>query len=233
MNVEEEIKKCEVYLKQIKQYDPDPFYVDYFFNKYINSINNIINGIFEEANINFGLFITEKITQRKFNKKANMKKDANALKFLEWFSIKYKKEHENPYPNFMNEICQFKNKNESLPEIKIRIRAIDRYKNDFNQEIKIDLKNGKIISKEQVDIEIKRQTQIFLKIINAKRNKKEEPKTTKKKITASAFVNLEKDQNIEIMYLCQIYTPVIRRLIDESRNKIKELLKLETKLKNY
>ena len=33
MNVEEEIKKCEGYLKQIKQYDPDPFYVDYFFNK--------------------------------------------------------------------------------------------------------------------------------------------------------------------------------------------------------
>ena len=223
MNVEEEIKKCEVYLKQIKQYDPDPFYVDYFFNKYINSINNIINGIFEEANINFGLCVTEKITQRKFNEKANMKKDTNALKFLEWFSIKYKKEHESPYPNFMNEICQFKNKNESLPKIKIRIRAIDRYKNDFNQEIKIDLKNGKIMSKEQVDIEIKRQTQIFLKVINAKRNEKEEPKASKKKITASAFVNLEKDQNIEIMYLCQIYTPVIRRLIDESRNKIKEL----------
>jgi len=223
MNVEEEIKKCEVYLKQIKQYDPDPFYVDYFFNKYINSINNIINGIFEEANIDFGLFIREKITQRKFNEKASMKKDANALKFLEWFSIKYKKEHENPYPNFMNEICQFKNKNDSLPEIKIRIRAVDRYKNDFNQEIKIDLKNGKIISKDQVDIEIKRQTQIFLKVINAKRNEKEEPKVSKKKITASAFVNLEKDQNIEIMYLCQIYTPVIRRLIDESRNKIKEL----------
>ena len=223
MNIEEEIKKCEIYSKQIKQYDPDPFYVDYFFNKYINSINNIINGIFEEANIDFGLFIREKITQRKFNEKASMKKDANALKFLEWFSIKYKKEHENPYPNFMNEICQFKNKNESLPEIKIRIRAVDRYKNDFNQEIKIDLKNGKIISKDQVDIEIKRQTQIFLKVINAKRNEKEEPKVSKKKITASAFVNLEKDQNIEIMYLCQIYTPVIRRLIDESRNKIKEL----------
>ena len=79
------------------------------------------------------------------------------------------------------------------------------------------------MSKEQVDIEIKRQTQIFLKVINAKRNEKEEPKVDKKKITASAFVNLEKDQNIEIMYLCQIYTPVIRRLIDESRNKIKEL----------
>ena len=227
MNVEEEIKKCEVYLKQIKQYDPDPFYVDYFFNKYINSINNIINGIFEEANVDFGLFVTEKITQKKFEDKANMKKDTNALKFLEWFSIKYKKEHENQYPNFMNQICQFKNKNESLPEIKIKIRAMNRYKNDFNQEIKIDLKNGKIMSKDQVDIEIKRQTEVFLKVINAKRKEREEPKVSEKEITASAYVNLEKEQNIEIMYLCQIYRPVIRRLIDESRNKIKELTNWE------
>jgi len=223
MNVEEEIKKCEGYLKQIKQYDPDPFYVDYFFNKYINSINNIINGIFEEANVDFGLFVTEKITQKKFDDKANMKKDTNALKFLEWFSIKYKKEHENQYPNFMNQICQFKNKNESLPEIKIKIRAMNRYKNDFNQEIKIDLKNGKIMSKDQVDTEIKRQTEVFLKVINAKRKEREEPKVSEREITASAYVNLEKEQNIEIMYLCQIYRPVIRRLIDESRNKIKEL----------
>ena len=123
----------------------------------------------------------------------------------------------------MNKICQFKNKNESLPEIKIMIRATERYKNDFNQQIKIDLKNGRIISKNQLDIEIKRQTQMFLEIINLKRNEKDEPKVTKKKITPSAFVNLKKDQNIEIMYLCQIYTPVIRRLVDESREKIKEL----------
>ena len=223
MNIEEEVKKCEIYSKQIKQYDPDPFYVNYFFNKYINSINNIINGIFEEANIDFGLFIKEKISQKEFHEKANIKKDVNALKFSEWFSIKYKKEHENPYPNSMNKICQFKNENESLPKIKIMIRAIERYKNDFNQEIKIDLRNGKIISKEQLDIEIKRQTPMFLETINAKRNEKDEPKVTNKKIISSAFVNLEKDNDVEIMYLCQIYTPVIRRLIDESRDKIKEL----------
>ena len=223
MNIEEEIKKCEIYSKQIKQYDPDPFYVNYFFDKYINSINNIINGIFEEANIDFGLFIKEKISQKEFHEKANIKKDVNALKFSEWFSIKYKKEHENPYPNSMNKICQFKNENESLPKIKIMIRATERYKNDFNQEIKIDLKNGKIISKEQLDIEIKIQTPIFLETINAKRNEKNEPKVTNKKIISSAFVNLEKDNDVEIMYLCQIYTPVIRRLIDESRDKIKEL----------
>ena len=223
MNIEEEIKKCLIYSKQIKQYDPEPFYVDYFFTKYINSINNIINGIFEEANIDFGLFIKEKISQKEFHEKANIKKDVNALKFSEWFSIKYKKEHENPYPNSMNKICQFKNENESLPKIKIMIRAIERYKNDFNQEIKIDLRNGKIISKEQLDIEIKIQTPIFLETINAKRNEKNEPKVTNKQIISSAFVNLEKDNDVEIMYLCQIYTPVIRRLIDESREKIKEL----------
>ena len=223
MNIEEEIKNCGIYSKQIKQYDPDPFYVNYFFTKYINSINNIINGIFEEANIDFGLFIKEKVSQKEFHKIANIKKDANALKFSEWFSIKYKKEHENPYPNSMNKICQFKNENESLPKIKIMIRAIERYKNDFNQEIKINLRNGKIISKEQLDIEIKRQTPIFLETINAKRNEKDEPKVTNKKIISSAFVNLEKDKDVEIMYLCQIYTPVIKRLIDESRDKIKEL----------
>ena len=223
MNIEEELTNCEIYSKQIKQYDPDPFYVNYFFSKYINSINNIINGIFEEANIDFGLFIKEKISQKEFHEIANMKKDVNALKFSEWFSIKYKKEHENPYPNSMNKICQFKNENESLPKIKIMIRAIERYKNDFNQEIKIDLRNGKIISKEQLDIEIKRQTPIFLETINAKRKEKDEPKVTNKKIISSAFVNLEKDKDVEIMYLCQIYTPVIKRLIDESRDKIKEL----------
>ena len=223
MNIEEELTNCETYSKQIKQYDPDPFYVNYFFTKYINSINNIINGIFEEANMDFGLFISEKITQRKFNEKANMKKDENAIKFSKWFSKKNKKEHENPYPNHMNKIRLFKNENESLPKIKIMIRATERYKNDVYQEIKIDLKNGKIISREQLDIEIKRQIPIFLEIINAKRNQNDEAKVTNKKIISSAFVNLEKNNNIEIMYLCQIYTPVIKRLVDESRDKIKEL----------
>ena len=31
MNIEEIIEKCEISLKQIKQYDPDPFYVNHFF----------------------------------------------------------------------------------------------------------------------------------------------------------------------------------------------------------
>lgn len=223
MNIEEEFKKCEIFSKQIKQYDPEPFYVNYFFIKYLSTIENIINRIFEEANTDFGLFVTGKITQKKFNDKAKIKQDFDALKFSEWFSNKYEIEHKNPYPNFMNKILQYKKTNKKLPEIKIMIRAIERYKDDIYQEIYVDLKNKKIISKEQLEIEIRRQLPVFLEIINKKRNSKDEPKVSKKKITSSAFLTLEDGQNIEIMYLCQIYTPVIRRLIDESREMIKEI----------
>ena len=31
MNIEKNIDDCKIYLKQIKQYDPDPFYVNHFF----------------------------------------------------------------------------------------------------------------------------------------------------------------------------------------------------------
>ena len=223
MNIEEEFKKCEIFSKQIKQYDPEPFYVNYFFIKYLSTIENIINRIFEEANADFGLFVTGKITQKKFNDKAKIKQDFDALKFSEWFSNKYEIEHKNPYPNFMNKILQYKKTNKKLPEIKIMIRAIERYKDDIYQEIYVDLKNKKIISKEQLEIEIRRQLPVFLEIINKKRNSKDEPKVSKKKITSSAFLTLEDGQNIEIMYLCQIYTPVIKRLIDESRDMIKEI----------
>lgn len=227
MNIEEEFKKCEIFSKQIKQYDPEPFYVNYFFIKYLSTIENIINRIFEEANTDFGLFVTGKITQKKFNDKAKIKQDFDALKFSEWFSNKYEIEHKNPYPNFMNKILQYKKTNKKLPEIKIMIRAIERYKDDIYQEINVDLKNKKIISKEQLEIEIRRQLPVFLEIINKKRNSKDEPKVSKKKITSSAFLTLEDGQNIEIMYLCQIYTPVIRRLIDESREMIKEIKNLK------
>jgi len=119
MNIEKAIEDCEIYLKQMKQYDPDPFYVNHFFNEYINSVNNIFNEIFEEGNRDFGLFISEKISQKKFDEKAKMKSDQNAMKFSEWYSIKYNQEHENPYPNVIKKICQFKNKFEKLPKIKI------------------------------------------------------------------------------------------------------------------
>ncbi len=223
MNIEKTIKNCEINLKQIKHYDPDPFYVNYFFNEYINSVNDTFNGIFEEGNRDFGLFISEKILQKKFDIKAKMKNDQNAIKFSEWYSIKYNQEHENPYPNFIKKICQFKNKFEKLPKIKIMIRASDRYKDDIYQQIKVNLSHEKLHSKEELEIEIKRQLPIFLEMINHKRSKNNEPKVGKNQVIASTFLDIEEYKDIEIAYAAEIYIPVVKRLVEESRKKMKEL----------
>ena len=223
MDIEEEIKNCEIYLKQIKQYDPDPFYVDYFLNKYIISIKRVKNEIFEEANIDFGLFILDNISEQKFYEKAKSKNDENAIKFSEWYYLKDIEKHKNLYPNIMRKICLFKDEFKKLPEIRIMMRASNRYKDDINQEIKINLSHNKIRSKEELDIEVKRQLPIFLEIINYKRNKKNEPKVRKNQIIATACLDIEDHKDIEITYASKIYIPVMKRLIDESRKKIKEL----------
>ncbi|MEK0321638.1 MAG: hypothetical protein QQN47_02520 [Nitrosopumilus sp.] len=223
MNIEKTIKDCEIYLKQIKQYDPDPYYVNYFFNEYINSVNDIFNGIFEEGNRDFGLFISEKISQKKFDGKAKIKNDQYAMKFSEWYSIRYNQEHENSYPNFIKKICQFKNKFDKLPKIKIMIRASDRYEDDINQQIKVNLSHEKLCSKEELEIEVKRQLPIFLETINRKRSENNEPKVRENQVIASAFLEIEEYKDIEIVYAAEIYIPVIKRLVEESRKKIKEL----------
>jgi hypothetical protein len=223
MNIEEIIKKLEISLKQIKQYEPDPYYVNYFFNQFINERNNIISGIFEEANRDFGLFVTGQITEKNFHEKAKLKRDENAIRFSEWFKETFIEEHKNPYPNFMNSIDNFRNKFGKLPEIKIMIRASNRYKDDISQQIKVSLSQEKIRSKEELKIEIKRQMPIFLEIINHKRREKNEPKVEEDNVVAATFLDVENHENIEILYAAEIYIPVIKRLVEESRGKIKEL----------
>jgi len=226
MNIEEEVEKLEISLKQIKQYDPDPFYVGYFFNRYIGLRNNVITGIFEEADRDFGLFLSDEITEKNFYEKAKLKNDKNAIKFSEWFRSKYAEEHDNAYPNFMNDICNFRNKFKKIPDVRIMIRASNRYKDDINQEIKVPLSNEKLRSKDELEIEIKKQLPIFLEIINHKRREKNEPRVEENQVTASAFCDSENYENIKIVYAAEIYIPVMKRLVEESRKKIKELNKL-------
>jgi len=225
MNIEEEITKCEIALKQIKQYDPDPYYVDHFFNEYMISVNNIIKGIFEEANRDFGLFVSKPISEKKFYDKAKMKNDESAIEFSEWYSKKYIEEHKNPYPDVISQVRNFKSKFKKLPEIKIMIRASERYRDDINQEIKVNLSNEKLRSRDELDIEIKRQLPIFLQVINHKRHEKNEPKIEENQIIASAFIDIENHGDIEIAYAAEIYIPVMERLVEESRKKIKELIR--------
>ncbi len=225
MNIEKEITKCEIALKQIKQYDPDPYYVDYFFNEYMISVNNIIEGIFKEANMDFGLFVSEQISEKKFHEKAKMKNDEGAIEFSEWYLKKYIEEHKNPYPDVISQVRDFKNKFKKLPEIKIMIRASVRYKDDINQKIKVNLSNKKLRSRDELDIEIKRQLPVFLQVINHKRHEKNEPKIEENQVIASAFIDIENHEDVEIAYAAEIYIPVMKRLVEESRKKIKKLIR--------
>ena len=149
MNVEEAVKNCEIYLKQIKRYDPDPYYVNYFLNRYLISIERIKDQILEEANEDFGLFISDGVSEQKFYEKAKLKKDKNAIEFSEWYFLKQIEKHKNPYPNFMKKTSLFKNKFNKLPEIKIMIRASDRYKDDINQQIKVNINQKKYVQKKR------------------------------------------------------------------------------------
>ena len=81
----------------------------------------------------------------------------------------------------------------------------------------------KLRSKEELDIEIKRQLPVFLEIINHKRREKNEPKVENNQIIASTFLDIEDHENIEIVYASEIYISVMKRLVKEARMKIKDL----------
>lgn len=223
MDCKEKIEECKSILKQIIRFEPDPYYVKYFFNSYLYSVNNVYAGIFEEANRDFGLFISGKYTRETFLEKAKIKNDQKAIDFLSWFDKKYEEEHQNPYPNFIKKSCKLQNEQKKLPKIKIMIRAKERYAEDPNQEILVNLKNYKLRSVEELQIEIKRQTPIFLEIINYKRNNNNEPRINEKQITVSTFLDIEDEGEIEIVYASKIYISVMKRLSMDVRKKIKEL----------
>jgi hypothetical protein len=110
-----------------------------------------------------------------------------------------------------------------LPEITIKIRANQRYKDDVFQPIQVGFTKGKLKSKEELQIEVKRHKPLFLEIINQKRKKKNEPKVSENQIIASAYLEMKNLEDIEISHACEIYLPVMKRFLDESRNEIKRL----------
>ena len=223
MNVEEKIKECSYNLKQINHFNPDPYYVNYFLEAYIQSVINVYDGIFEEANRDFGLFISGKYTKEKFEKKAKEKNDQLALNFLSWFEENYENQHDSSYPNFIKKITCFFKENNHLPKINIKLVANQRYKDDVFQLIQVVLINEKIRSKEELKIEIKRQTPVFLEIINQKRKMKNEPKVSDNQIIASSFLEMKNHEDTEISYACEVYLPVMKRFLFETRNEIKRL----------
>lgn len=217
-DIEDLIKRCKDESTQIKRYDPDPYYVDYFFRSYLNMINKIYDGIFEEASRDFGLFIPQ-CNRKKFMEKWILRDDPNAIKFASWYDEKIREEHGSHYPGLMQKVMKFYNLYKKLPKIKIMIRAKERYKDDVAQAISVRLSNGKLI-RDEMQIEINKQASIFLEVINYKRAKNGEPSVSKDSIAASAFFE---DYEFEIGYASQVYIQVVNRIVVDSRKKLREL----------
>ena len=225
MNIDRFFRNCELELNQLKIYEPDPFYVEYFLKKFLHNVNQIREKIFEEADQNFGLFCREKISQQVFYRKAIEKNDLKAIDFSNWFSNKIENEHIQVFSKFIHHLSQIEKNEKQFPEIKIMLRAKERYQKDINLPISITLNEKKIVSKNQLKIEINRQTPLFLELINQKRRKNQEPLIRQNQITASSFIDF--DGEIEVAYAVETYIPVIKRIYDESIEKIKELTKWE------
>ncbi|MDX1595989.1 MAG: hypothetical protein R3327_03525 [Nitrosopumilaceae archaeon] len=222
MELEEKIDDCEFNLRQLQHFEPDPHYTKYFFNEFLKSVDKFYQNIFQEANRDFGLFVKGDCNREKFIKKAKEKNDSKALKFVTWFDKKFDDIHVNIFPNFIKKILKDNTKNNSF-DIKIMLRAKGRYKDDTYQEIKVPLSNGKIRSKEELKIEIRRQLPVFLEIINHKRESNNEPKLEENDVVASVFADMHEYQNMEIAYACEVYLPVMKEFLKEGREQIKKL----------
>ena len=128
----------------------------------------------------------------------------------------------NHIQKIINKIIQI-NKNKNPLKIKIMIRASDRYKEDVHLEINPSLNQGKLRSKEELKIQTRRQIPLFLQRINHKRSQNHEPIVRENQITVSAFTEINGYKDVEIVHTAEIYIQVMRRLKEESINKIKEL----------
>ncbi len=222
MDPEQKIRDCEYNLNQIKHFEPDPYYTKYFFENYIKSVQSFYQQIFEEANRDFGLFVKDNCNKDKFAKKAKEKKDKNALEFVNWFNKEFDRVHVNIFPKFIKNILHLDNI-KKVVNIKIMLRAKERYKDDIFQEIIVPLSQGKIRSKDELEIEIQRQLPVFLELINHKRQKFTEPRVNENQVVASVFSDIDELENMEIVYACQVYIPLMKQFLISARNKIKHL----------
>ena len=158
--------------------------------------------------------------------KALEKNDKIALNFISWFRRNYHNEHKSPYANFIKKIIKFTNQKQNLPKISLKILANQRYKDDPVNGIVVGLKNGKLKSIEELQIEVKRQIPVFLEIINQKRKIMEQPKVLENQVVVSTFIQ-EEDFDFEIPKACEIYLPVMKRIIEDSRIKIEQLTRIK------
>lgn len=219
MNVEEILRRCTAQVGQIARFDPEPYYVRHAFQSYLDMINAVYAGILEEADRDFGLFAARH-TVEGLRERCNQKNDAAAAEFVSWYEELLAGEHKSHYPAFMRSMTVWYGLGRTLPDAKIMLRAEDRHTHDIHLDLPSMPRNGKI-PREQLQVEINRQAPTFLMLINRKRSANGEPAVPRHGIVASAF--FEGFEDFEISHASEVYVPVMRRIISDARERIKEL----------
>lgn len=222
MNFDEKFNKIKFCSNQIKHFEPDPFYVNHFFKEFLVTVIEIYQGIFIEANRDFGLFVNGLITLKNFNEKAEEKGDEKAIEFAKWFDKKYEEIHSLIIPNFIWNLTKLVENKQKIPNTKILLTSKNIYPKDPTQELMIGLKDGKIRSKLDLDFEFKKQLPLFLQLLNIKRKNYSEPKVNKNEVILRVF--LDGFEEIEIGYAVEVYHSLLRKFVENSRKKIHELI---------
>ena len=220
-DIEQEFENCRITIKQMKQYEPEPYYIIYFLKIYANLVEKIFSGIFEEAARDFGLYISEKINQQTFERNVQTKKDEKSKRFLDWYILEHQKIDQKSSSKLIKEIIE-KIQSKRILKIKIMLRAKQRFLDDIFQEINVTLKNGKFRSKDELQLEIYKQTPKFLESINIKRKNNREPTVKENQIVTSTFIEID-ERDFEIVYFAEIYLKTIIKIVKDSRKKIEEL----------
>lgn len=247
MNSDEAIKECAACAMQIRRYDPDPHYTGYYFGRYLVAAGAAVDGIFAEADADFGLFAGGRITQEAFA--ASLKHgDTGAAEFLEWYENKHSEWHSGLYPRMMNSVRKTVNSGRGI-RIEIMIRAADRYKDDPVYHIGMNMTiDGRLRSKPELDVAVRRHAPIFAEVVNHKRRLRNEPLADVRRVAASAFaVVADADAHeqaassitataapagtlaphqmvMELAYSTKVYTQLLRRIVEESRLKMRSII---------
>lgn len=249
MNPDEAVQECAACAMQIKRYDPDPHYTGYYFGRYIRAVNLAIDGIFAEADIDFGLFTGGSITQEIFADSLKRRGDQSAAAFLKWYEDRYPEWHSGAYPQMMDVVRRVTNMTGHKVEIEIMIRAADRYKDDPVHHLGAGLtRNGRLRSEMELDVAVRRNTALFVEVINHKRRSRDEPVTDARRLVTSTFAVINAPSThessagmstlgaessgaltrigtppqivMELAYSTEIYIQVIKRIVEESRQEI-------------
>lgn len=222
MDIEESLEECRMSLSNIMKYNPEPFYVDEFFLEFLESVKNVINGIVREAERDFGLFINKKINLESFREKAELKNDLKALEFHDWLESRIIKENQFNMARFIWDCLKLTENKGIIPSSKIFLKPKEPIDEDVVYPLNILMKNGKILSKDELEISKKHNLNLFTKIINERRKLNSNEKISEKEVEVSALIDFD-GEYFEILECCKIYLNILKEIVDEARNRIKQL----------